>query len=332
MNWNGGELLQDCLRSLVADAGDDASIEIVAVDNASTDGSLERAEREFPRVRALRRTANEGFAAGANAGIRATSGAFVVLVNNDARVRPGFLRAITAPMRRPGGADVAAVTGRVLLAGRFRPAPDGTPPEEGLVGHDGRVWLRVPEGADGVQLLNSTGNLMTRSGNGRDRDWLAPAESPASSAEVFGFNGDCAALRRRALDEVGLLETGLFMYYEDTELSWRLRRAGWRIEHAHTAVTEHQHAASSGTATQFFQVHNTRNRLVVALSHAPWPVVLRALARTLARLVRGPGRVRTASALRQAVTMSPAALRTRRRTDRSATLPRRDVARWLVPD
>jgi GT2 family glycosyltransferase len=190
--------------------------------------------------------------------------------------------------------------------------------------------VRSPE--DGVQLLNSTGNLMTRSGNGRDRDWLAPADAPASDADVFGFNGGCAALRRRALDGVGLLDPRFFMYYEDTELSWRLRRAGWRIVHAHDAVTEHQHAASSGTATEFFQVHNIRNRLVASLAQAPWPVVGRAFLRTLVRLLAGPRRGRTARALGQALAMSVAALATRRNTDRTATVPRRAVARWLVPD
>jgi GT2 family glycosyltransferase len=140
------------------------------------------------------------------------------------------------------------------------------------------------------------------------------------------------ALRRRALDEVGVFDTTLFMYYEDTELSWRLRRAGWRIEHAPDARTRHEHAASSGTSTDFFQVHNLRNRLVVAVAQAPWSVVVRALLRTLWRLVRGPRRGRTARVLLQAARMTPSALATRRRTDRTATVPRREVARWLVPD
>ena len=333
VNWNGGELLHKCLRSLAVDAGEgNPDVEFLLVDNASTDGSPERAAREFPRLRVLRRPTNEGFAAAANVGIGAGSGAFVVLVNNDAEVRPGFLRAITAPMTRPGNEDVGAVTGRVLLAGRFTPAPPGTPPEQGLVGHDGRVWLRCPESSGGVQLVNSTGNLMTRSGNGRDRDWLAPVDSPASAVDVFGFNGGCVALRRRALGEVGLLNFRLFMYYEDTELSWRLRRAGWRIAHAPHAVTEHQHAASSGTATDFFQVHNSRNRLVVSLSQAPWPVFLRALARTLVRCVTGPHRTRTVRALAQAVAMAGTALGSRRATDRTATVSRAEVARWLVLD
>jgi GT2 family glycosyltransferase len=332
VNWNGGDLLLSCLASLVADAGErlGSAVELVLVDNASEDGSDLRAERLVGGLRVLRRPTNEGFAAGANAGIRAAHGEYVVLINNDACAEPGFLDAITAPMARPEGREVAAVTGRVLLAGRFRPA-DG-PADGALVGRDGRRWVRVADGEPGVELVNSTGNLLTRSGNGGDRDWLACVDDAPAAEDVFGFNGGCAALRRAALDQVGLFTTDLFMYYEDTELSWRLRRAGWRIVHAPQAVTRHQHAASSGTATAFFQVHNTRNRLLVAASQAPWPVVLRALLRTIWRLVAGPHRGRTARALGQALALAPAALRRRRATDRTATVPRADVARWIVPD
>lgn len=334
VNWNGGRLLQDCLRSLVADAGGrlGSGVEIVLVDNASADGSADQAERAFEHLRVVRRPTNEGFAAGANAGIGASTGEFVVLVNNDARVEPGFLSSITAPMAEPGADFVGAVTGRVVLAGRFRQAPATAAPEHVLVAADGRRWTRVGEGEPGVRLLNSTGGLMTTSGNGRDRDWLAPADAPPAPADVFAFNGGCAALRRRALVEVGDLDQRLFMYYEDTELSWRLRRAGWRVRHAHEAVTEHQHAASSGTATEFFQVHNTRNRLVVAAAHAPWRVFVRALARTCWRLAAGPHRGRTARAMAQTVAMLAGAVATRRAVDRTARCSRRDVAGWLVAD
>lgn len=330
VNWNGGVLLQECLRSLAEDIGE-SDVEVIVVDNASTDGSEQEAGRTLPAARVLRRPTNEGFAAGANAGIRAADRPYVVLLNNDARVLPGFLRAITAPFTARGGADVAATTGRVLLAGDYVPAAPGTPATEGLIAHDGRRWLRSPSGA-GVRLVNSTGNLMTRSGNGRDRDWLAPAESPPAERDVFGFNGGCAALRREALDGVGLLDETLFMYFEDTELSWRLRRAGWRVEHVHDAGTEHQHAASSGTGTPFFRFHNTRNRLVVSVAQAPWPVVVRAVLRTGWRLVAGPGRGTTARALGGALRLLPTALRRRRSTDRTASVPRSEVAQWLVPD
>lgn len=331
VNWNGGDLLERCLASIVDDAAhlpSGLTCEVLVVDNASTDGSERRAVERFPEVTLSRLPRNTGFAGGAAAGLRATSGDVVVLVNNDAVVTRGFLEAIVGPLREPS--RVGATTGRVVLEGRFVPATLGTSPD--LVGHDGRGWCRVaPDRPDGVQLLNSTGNEVTRSGNGRDRDWLAPLDT-ASDRDVFGFNGGCAALRRTALDEVGGFDESLFLYYEDTELSWRLRRSGWRVEHVPEAVTVHAHAASSGTTSELFEISNARNRLLVALMHAPWPVVLRASVRTLGRAVRGPRRGRWLRALLQASAGAPAAVRRRRRTDAVATLPRASVAALLVPD
>ena len=154
---------------------------------------------------------------------------------------PGFLTAIVAPhARAPAGEDV----GRgdrpgACSPGRYRPAPDPVGPGEGLVGHDGRRWVRADGDGPGVHLLNSTGDLMTRSGNGRDRDWLAPADSPPSAPDVFGFNGGCAALRATARwTRSGPSTSALFMYYEDTELSWRLRRA--RLAHRARARRRHR--------------------------------------------------------------------------------------------
>ncbi|CCG04984.1 glycosyltransferase family 2 protein [Blastococcus saxobsidens] len=335
VDWNGGDLLLRCLQSVTEDAGRPGvpTTEVVVVDNASTDGAADRAQERFPGLIVLRQESNLGFAGGANAGIRAARGAVIVLVNNDAEVRGGFLEAVTAALDAPGNEDVAAVTGRVLLAGWYRPLPADAAPEEGLRGHDGSRWGRADERDPGARrLTNSTGNEMTRSGNGRDRDWLAPADQQPAGSQVFGFNGGCVALRRRALDDVGLFDDRLFMYFEDTELSWRLRRAGWRIMHEPGAVTVHQHAASSGTATAFFQVANARNRLVVSLGQAPWAVVLRGLARTGYRLLVGPHRGRTARAVLQALALVPWAVRRRRETDRRARLSRREVAGWLVAD
>ncbi|MBK0296080.1 glycosyltransferase family 2 protein, partial [Bacillus sp. S34] len=67
-----------------------------------------------------------------------------------------------------------------------------------------------------------------------------------------------SALRRAALDDVGLLDESLFMYYEDTELAWRLRRRGWRVEYAGDAVVQHDHSASSGVQSDLFVFRHAR--------------------------------------------------------------------------
>jgi GT2 family glycosyltransferase len=312
------------VRAVLADGAAD---QVVVVDNGSTDDSVAVLRRVLPEATLLALATNGGFAVGANAGIRHTDAEVVVLLNNDAEPAPGFVAALRDHLVAAPAA-VAAVTGRIVLAGRWSRLPVGTGPaadQRALRDHDGRLWVPSP---DGEVRLNSTGVRVDRDGNGTDRDWFAPADRVADTA-VFGFSGGAAALRRTALDDVGLLDESLFMYYEDTELAWRLRRRGWRVEYAADAVVVHDHSASSGVQSDLFVFRNARNRLVVALWHAPWPTVARAAVRTLGRglrgLVRGPVRREARlvlAALADVLGHLPAHLAHRVRQQRVASVPR----------
>jgi GT2 family glycosyltransferase len=93
VNYNTWHLLRDCLASVLADAAESGlQVEVVVVDNGSTDGSPERVARHFPQVRLIRNARNVGYAAGTNQGIRASSGRNLLLLNSDTVVRPGALR------------------------------------------------------------------------------------------------------------------------------------------------------------------------------------------------------------------------------------------------
>ena len=111
------------------------------------------------------------------------------------------------------------------------------------------------------------------------------------------------------------------MYYEDTDLSWRLRERGWRVVYVREAVAHHEHASSSGTDSPMFIRVNVRNRILTAAAHSPAPVVMQALARTLVRTLRGPQRGPVMTGLAQAVAGLPRELRrrTRGRARRSST-------------
>ncbi|WP_207909658.1 glycosyltransferase family 2 protein [Curtobacterium sp. PhB136] len=282
VNWNHADLTVRAARAVLADGAAD---DVVVVDNGSSDDSVAVLRRELPDATIVVREHNGGFAAGANAGITATGADIVVLLNNDAVPAPGFVGALRDHLTH-AAPEVAAVTGRIVLAGRWASLPSGAQPgpdERALAGHDGRLWVPSP---DGTVRLNSTGVRVDLVGNGSDRDWLAPADTVAATT-VFGFSGGASALRRSALEDVGLLDESLFMYYEDTELAWRLARRGYRVEYVADAVVEHDHSASSGVRSDLFVYRNARNRVLVALWHAPWPVVGRALVRTAGRALRG---------------------------------------------
>lgn len=253
VTWNGAHLLPECLDSLLAQDLPAGVLETWVVDNASTDGTAALVAESYPTVRLLALPENRGFAGGIAAGTADLLGGednddrpeFVALLNNDARFEADAVRRLlsAADTAADAGERVGAVTATVLLAERD---------------HDGRV------------LVNSTGNVLTASGAAADRDYRVPLDEVRPCREVFGFNGGAALLRTEALREAGGFDASLFLYYEDTDLSWRLREHGWTVVHEHAARAHHRHMASTGGgASPVFRYYNTRNSLVVLARHAP---------------------------------------------------------------
>lgn len=334
VNWRTPLLTERAARSLwpQLQAGD----ELVVVDNASAsadphDNSLDHLRRlgaqlgsagpaRFGLVQSRR---NGGFGYGVNLGARNLRQDALVLLNSDAYALEGFVDALTAPL---GHDLVEATTARLLLEGRWRLVGDGaepaspqapggveaqTEPTTGathstgsaqLRGLDGGIWVSDPSG---VELINSTGNVVDVCGNGHDRSWLAPAKQEHDSPEVFGICGGACAISARAWRQLGGMRQDLFMYYEDTDFSYRLRRAGYRVQYVRQAQARHAHAASSDSASAAFTTWNTRNRLRVAARYAPASVAARALVNTGGRILLGPQRQARAQGLVQALAHAP---------------------------
>jgi GT2 family glycosyltransferase len=303
VTWRGRATLPGCLASVRRAMGQGSLL--MVVDNGSDDGTASWLATQPDVDMVVTSGRNLGFAGGANKGIRAGSAPYVGLLNDDAEVDPGWIDAMVAVLAAPGNERVAAVTSRVLLSGS--------------------------------ELVNSTGNLMTSRGRGRDRDWLVPQVQARGPGEVFGFCGAATLLRRAALDEVGLFEEDLFLYYEDTDLSWRLRAAGWSIVYEPSAIASHRHASSSNEGSPDFTLWNERNSLIVFTRHAPAALVLlvhlgRAV-RLLNHTVRNPLSPVTAArwlGMFQHLRRLPRTLGDRRSIWRSARVPRRQVARLLA--
>ena len=228
---------------------------------------------------------NDGFGAGVMAGASDLREEALVLLNNDATVRDGFLDALLDPLADP---MVGATTALILLAGRYREARD-----------------------DEAVALSGTGNIVDSSGNGQDRDWLVPVAQLAAPEQVFGICGGACAIRRDAWEEVGGIRTDLFMYYEDTDLSYKLREAGYDVRFVRQAVVDHEHAASSGATSPMFARVNARNRLIVAAEHASWQVIASALVRSVVRAARAGFRGPAAHGVAQGIAAIPGALRRR---------------------
>ncbi|WP_426592761.1 glycosyltransferase family 2 protein [Cellulomonas sp. McL0617] len=297
VSWNGAHLLPACLDSLAAQT---LPVEVVVVDNASTDGTADLLVARDVRV--VRAGRNLGFAGGAALGMRGATG-HVVLLNNDATFAPDAVERLVHAFDEP---SVGAATAKILLAG-----------------------------TDPV-LVNSTGNIVTADGRGTDRDFRRLLGTESADPDVFGFCGGAALLRREMLDAVGGFDPSLFLYYEDTDLSWRMRAAGWSVRYVPAAVAEHQHAASSGTDSPVFRYYNTRNSLVVLTRHAPKSVAARSLARQGLGLLRAALSAPTAPTTRARargigahVLRLPRTLAERRRVWDGSAVSRADVATYV---
>lgn len=306
VTWNGADLLRESLPSLLDQDLADGELDVVVVDNGSSDGTLAMLAAEFPTVRVVASQVNLGFAGGAELGLRDLDAEYAVLLNNDARFEPDAVRQMVAVADAEPA--VGAVTARILL-----------------VEHD----------ALGRTVVNSTGNVVGPDGAGGDRDWLAVDGTIDPDPEVFGFCGGAALLRAAALREVGSFDPWLFLYYEDTDLSWRLRARGWTVRYCATAVAHHRHAASSDATSPLFRYYNTRNSLVVLARHAPPVVVARSTVRQVAAAVvhsvRRSERSAVTAARRRAVVdavrRAPTTWRERRSLWRGARRTRAEVFR-----
>jgi GT2 family glycosyltransferase len=370
LNWNSLWYTSRCLRSLEATDYPADRLQVVLADNGSDDGSLEVLRARFPTLRVVANGANLGFAEGNNRAMRDLDGVdLVALVNNDATVEPGWLRAMVDELvdRPELGAAAAellldpafarvevAVSGppvrldRVVLDGRDVTArcrvdgsvvvgdPDWPLREHHELHGDAVLWvptartdgghlelavaevqtgaastsvtLRTTDGAEAssssaaggvlavelgrtrTELLNGLGTGLTSDLEGVDLGFGRPVDEFRVPTGPMGFCGGGAVLRADALRQVGLFDPDFFAYYEDTDLSWRLRRAGWQIAAVPGARIHHAFGGAGGSTAPWFFFLNYRNWLVTVLRNGTPTEVRRAVAKAFdstSRSVRG---------------------------------------------
>jgi GT2 family glycosyltransferase len=147
------------------------------------------------------------------------------------------------------------------------------------VGPKGR-WCTFPPAHPGAVLVNSVGTNLLGDGYGADRGWLEPDLGQYDDpVDVFAWSGAAVLIRGEYLDEVGLFDERLFLYYEDFELSWRGHARGWRYRTVPSSVIYHDHAVSTVEGSSVFDFFNERNRLLVLTRHGSPSLAWRAWAR-----------------------------------------------------
>jgi GT2 family glycosyltransferase len=232
LSWNGAADLPDCLDSVLSQQG--AEAELLVVDNGSTDGSAALVRDRYPAAQLVENSRNLGFAAGMNVGMRLLREVpeppdVVVLLNQDTVVAPDWLQNILLPFEQD--ARIAAVGCKIYY-------PDGR-----TLQHAG-AWL---EPGRAIPRHYGYGELDEgQYDQPRDLEWAT---------------GAALALRRSAIDEVGLFDEGYSpAYMEDVDLCWRLRRAGYRVHYAPSATLRHAESRSITNRIRLLAFAN-RNRL-----------------------------------------------------------------------
>lgn len=231
-NYNGISMLKNCLDSLLNH--DRKPDQIVVVDNGSTDGSAAEVQSSYPAVTLVPLSTNTGFTGANNAGLTASEGELIVLLNNDCIVEPGWLRSLEHRMEE---SEVAAVTSSMRNI------------------------------AD-LNIMDSAGGEIDWMCFSRDIGKGMGAECFTRPMDLPFPCGGAVMIRRSALpDQSTLFWNKLFIYQEDLDLGFELLRTGWKVVYEPGAVVRHMHSATTGRGSFFKEHLCIRNRLLVMRKH-----------------------------------------------------------------
>jgi len=234
--YNPGHFLRDCVASIYSTQPE---VEVVVVDNASTDGAVERVKIEFPAIRVVRNERNAGFGAGNNLGVAHAKGMFLVFLNPDAVVVDGWLEALIHPLVKES--SVGLVTPKVLL----RNDPD---------------------------RINVAGLDVHLSGISMCRGLGKPQTNLDEVAEVAAISGVAFAARRDVFKTLEGFDEGFFLYIEDVDLSVRAWLMGYRCLYVPCAVALHHYDEVKVDAHKTFWVE--RGRYLMLLKSFSWRTLL----------------------------------------------------------
>lgn len=239
VNWNGVRFLKNCLGALFGQTY--ANYEIILVDNGSSDNSVCFTRENFPEVKIVALKENKGFTGGNAAGLEIAQGAYIALVNNDARPEKTWLENLIQPMLSDRAIGICA--SKLIF--------------------------------ENSQTLNSAGDGLTTAAVGFNRGLGSEAAEFAMPELVFGACGAAVLYRRSMLEEIGFLDEDFFLYDEDTDLNFRAQLTGWKCVYVPTAVAYHLANATSRRLSDLHVYYHTRNLEFVWLKNMPFEIMLR---------------------------------------------------------
>jgi len=238
VNYNGEIFLKKCLTSVLKT--NYPNIEVIVVDNGSTDGSsqLLRSLASESRIKVIMSKTNLGFAEGNNIGIQLATGDYIVFLNSDTIVEPNWITELINVLE--SDFTIGAAQSKLLLM-------------------------------DSPSRLDSAGNFSNFYGDTFARGLSEKDEGQYLCEEIFTCKGASMIIRNKILEKIGAFDSDYFTYYEDTDLCWRIRLAGYKIMFVPASIVYHKGSGSIpivGDKSFFFQVYlMKRNRIATLMKN-----------------------------------------------------------------
>ena len=231
LNYNAGELLLNCINSLKKSTY--SNLEIIIVDNISSDGSQEKCKNKFPDIKLIQNKNNLGYCGGNNVGIQHASGEFIVILNPDTIVEPNWVNELISAYNEFG---------------------------EGL--YQPKILSLNEE-----NVIQSTGNMLHIFGFGFARDKGNKVTNKVEEIQKIGYaSGTCLFTSRAVLNKVGLLDEFLFLYHDDLDLGWRAAQIGINSYYVPKSKIFHVESYSlKWSSKKFYWLE--RNRKYCLLTH-----------------------------------------------------------------
>jgi len=231
LNYNAGELLLNCIESIKKSAY--KNLEIIVVDNISTDKSQETCKEKYPDIKLIQNNENFGYCEGNNIGIREAKGDYIIILNPDTIVESNWIEELIFAYNKFG---------------------------------DGLYQPKILS-LDKTEILQSTGNMLHIFGFGFARDKGKNDNLVKTDIEKIGYaSGTCLFTSKEVLDKIGLLDSFLFLYHDDLDLGWRAAQMGISSFYVPNSIIYHVESYSlKWSAKKFYWLE--RNRKYCLLTH-----------------------------------------------------------------